>query len=57
MFLRIVNGFSWTLVYANEEAMELSLMNALKMLGILRTIFRNNMEELSRRGNLRVLTD
>ena len=34
-------------LYANEEAMELSLMNALKMLGFLRTIFRDHMEELS----------
>lgn len=33
--------------YANEESLEQNLRNSLKMLGVVRTVFRNNMAELS----------
>jgi len=33
--------------YANEESLEQNLRNSLKMLGVVRTVFRNNMAELA----------
>lgn len=33
--------------YANEEALEQNLRNSLQMLGVVRTVFRNDMAELS----------
>ena len=33
--------------YANEESLEQNLRNSLQMLGVLRTIFRNDMAELA----------
>ena len=33
--------------YANEESLEQNLRNSLKMLGVIRTVFRNNMAELA----------
>lgn len=33
--------------YANEESLEQNLRNSLQMLGVVRTVFRNNLEELS----------
>jgi hypothetical protein len=33
--------------YANEEALEQNLRNSLQMLGVVRTVFRNNMAELA----------
>lgn len=33
--------------YTNEESLEQNLRNSLKMLGVVRTIFRNDMSELS----------
>ncbi len=33
--------------YANEESLEQNLRNSLQMLGVIRTVFRNNMAELS----------
>jgi len=33
--------------YANEESLEQNLRNSLQMLGVIRTVFRNNMAELA----------
>ena len=33
--------------YANEESLEQNLRNSLQMLGVVRTVFRNNLAELS----------
>ena len=33
--------------YANEESLEQNLRNSLQMLGVVRTVFRNDMAELS----------
>lgn len=33
--------------YANEESLEQNLRNSLQMLGVVRTVFRNNMAELA----------
>lgn len=33
--------------YANEESLEQNLRNSLQMLGVVRTIFRNNVAELA----------
>ena len=33
--------------YANEESLEQNLRNSLQMLGVVRTIFRNDMAELA----------
>ena len=33
--------------YANEEALEQNLRNSLQMLGVVRTVFRNDMAELA----------
>ena len=33
--------------YANEESLEQNLRNSLQMLGVVRTVFRNDLEELS----------
>jgi len=33
--------------YANEDSLEQNLRNSLQMLGVVRTVFRNNLAELS----------